>query len=219
MVTQDPTPQMVLCDEIRGDATRQGERLLRRARKEADALLANAKEEGERERREMEAHTREEAARRRDMILASVAVEAGRARAARVEALLRGVYDAAAGRLAARQGIDYRDTVVRLAAEAIRRMEGDALVVEISDQDQGVLGDDGLVTDIVQAAGRSSLELTLANRADAVPGELVIRDLAGRQVWENGLLTRLRRSWPALRGMVALLTRLVEPVQTKKGGG
>ena len=54
--------------------------------------------------------------RQSELILATVSVETGRLRAARVEALLESVHEEARQRLLAREGFEYRETVIALAA-------------------------------------------------------------------------------------------------------
>ena len=106
---------------------------------------------------------------------------------------------------------------MRLAAEAIRGMEGGSFVVELS----GPGGTPGaeLAAAIAAAAGLEPRAVRLERATDGAPGGLKVLDAEGRQLWDNGLLERLRRNWPVLRSAVALQTGLLErgPERVEEG--
>jgi len=197
----------VLCDEILAEARAQGETILRAARDQAAAPVARARAEAETARRDRLSRTRAEAARRRELLLATVPVEAGRLRDARIEALLQSVHDEVGRRLGAREGLDYRETLVRLAALAIRGMAGEAFLVALAPADRATLGP-GLADEIAARAGRSPLVVELADDP-AVEGGVIVRDSEGRQVWDNRLAARLERLWPELRRQLAVQAELI----------
>ena len=138
---------------------------------------------------------RAEAARRRELILATVPVEAGRLRSARVEALLESVREEVRRRLLAREGFDYRETVVALAAEAMKQMPGSAFVVKLSAADRAALGD-GLAEEIARRVGRSPLNVTIAEDPAATDGGVVIQDAEAARCGT----TACPRDWSALAG-------------------
>ena len=140
-------------EEILADAQREGEEIIIRARQDAEVFLTNAAAEADRVRQERLDQARAEAARRSELILATVSVETGRLRAARVEALLESVNEEARQRLLAREGFEYRETVIALAAHAINQMAGAAFVVKLSEAEQTILGD-GLAEEIAHRVGR-----------------------------------------------------------------
>ena len=85
-------------------------------------------------------------------------MEAGRLRSARIEAILENIREEARRQLLARD-FDGHETVVALAAEAIRRMPGTDFVLKISPADHAAFGDK-LAEEIRQRTGRSPLNLT-----------------------------------------------------------
>lgn len=199
-------PEM-LREEILADARREREEILRRAREEAEALLVNAALEADKFKQERLNQARAEATRRKELILATVPVEAGRLRAARVEELLECVHDDVRRRLGARVGFDYRESVARLAEEAIQQMRGNGFMVKLSAADHAAFGDE-LAKDFVRRFGQS-LTLAISNDAALEEGGAIIEDTEGRQLWDNRLLARLERLWPELRRQIAVQTGLV----------
>jgi len=206
----------ILCAEILADARRQSEEIIQRAKQEAEALLAKATTEADKTKRERLEAARAEAVRRRESILATVPVEAARLRSARVEALLESVHEEVRHRLVARAGFDYRETVIALAAEAIKQMPGSAFVVKLSATDCAAPGD-ALTVEIARRVGRSPLSVTISKDSNEKDGVLVIQNVEGRLMWDNSLSARLDRLWPELRRQIAIQTSLV--LESKPAGG
>jgi vacuolar-type H+-ATPase subunit E/Vma4 len=206
--TPEQSSQHTLCAEILAEAQRESEQLVRRARNEADAVLAQAEAEGSRLRKEGLAQATTKAARRKELILATVPMEAGRERSATIEALLQSICEQARQRLLARQGFDYRATIIALASEAISRMAGDTFVVKLLPADRIALGN-GLAEAITTRLGRSPLSITIADEPVITEGGLVVQDAQGRQTCDNRLTTRLERLWPELRRQIANRLSLV----------
>ena len=208
MATPNHHAPEILREEILADARRESEGIIRRAQQEAETLLANAAADADKVRQERLDQARVEAARRKELILATVPVEAGRLRAARVEALLQSVCDEVRRRLLAREGLDYRETIVALAAEAVSQMAGETFAVKLSPPDRADLGA-GLAEEIVRRVGRLPLSITLSNETTITGGGLLVQDSEGRQVWDNRFAPRLQRLWPELRRQIAVQTALV----------
>jgi len=205
--------ESVLQEEILADARRQAKEAVDRARKEAEAVLQKARIEAENDRR-VQAHAAEaEAKRRRELALATIPVTVGRRRAECIEAALNQVRDEAGRGLAARDGFDYRQAVIRLTAKALAQMDGNRFVLEVSDADNQAFGQ-GWVQEVSQQSGRSGLELSTAPAKNQ--GGVIVRDAEGRQVWDNTLPARLERLWPALRRDLAVATRLVSGAEPQK---
>lgn len=212
--TQQNSPD-VLCAEILAEAKRQSKAILQRAKAEAESILADAATEAEKIRRERRDQAHAEAARRRELILATVAVETGRLRSARVEELLESIREQIYRRLRVRN-FDARETIIALAAEAVRQMPGTDFVLKISAADHAGFGD-ALAGEIARRAGRLSLHLAVS--ADATTdGGVVIRDAGGFQIWDNRLLSRFARLWPELRRQIAFQTTLVSEDNSTGGG-
>lgn len=198
----------LLCEEILADARRAAEGALRRARDEAAEIIAKAVSEAEASRREHLDRARSEAARQGEMILAAVPVEAGRIRSALLNARLEALREDIRRRLLAREGFDHRATVVALAAEAVRRMAGDAFVIRMPAEDRKQ-PDGELAAEIANQAGRTPLNLELRGD-DSIGAGVLIQDREGRQVWDNRLEARLDRLWPSLLRQIAAQTGLVK---------
>lgn len=208
MTTPDHEPSERLRDEILAEARRERDAILERARHEADSLLTQTAQEADEVHRKRLEEARTEAARRREFLLATVPVEAGRLRSARVEQLLLSVQDEVRQRLRRREGLDYREVVVGLTAEAIGQMAGDAFVVRLPGVDRMALGE-ALAAAIQRRAGRSPLSITLSEDSTLQEGGLIVGDREGRQIWDNGLLSRLNRFWPQLRQQIASQTSIL----------
>jgi len=213
-MTTDQISTEKLREEILADAGREAEKIVMRGRQDSEALLANAAAEADRLRRERLDEANAEAARQSELILATVPVEIDRLRAARIEALLATIYEEAGDQLLAREGFEYRKTLVALAAHAILRMEGDAFVVKLSEADQAALGD-ALAQEISGRVGRP-VKITISSAQDISEGGVVVEDEEARQVWDNRLLKRLERLWPELRRQIAAQANFVQ--KTGSGG-
>ena len=207
MTTTNQNSPAVLCAEILAEARRESEDILSRAKTEAESILAAATAEAEKIRQEKREQAQAEAARRRELILATVAVEVGRLRAARVETLLESVREEIRRRLLARN-FDARETIIALAAEAIRRMPGNDFALKISAADHAVFHD-GLAGEIAQRLGRPPLNLTMAADPTMNDSGIIVQTADGFQFWDNRLFSRLERLWPELRRQIAVCASLV----------
>lgn len=216
MTTPAPNSPEPLREEILADARRQSGELIARARQEAEATLAKAADDAEQARREQLEAARAEAARRRELILATVPVETGRRRSARIEELLRAIYDDARRRLLAREDSGHREILAALSAEGIGRMNGESFVIKLSPSDRKVHGA-GLAEEVARRVGRSPLTITLSEDPTITDGGVILEDAEGRQVWDNRLSSRLDRLWPQLRPQIAVQAGLVSA--PKPGGG
>jgi vacuolar-type H+-ATPase subunit E/Vma4 len=213
-MTMDQNSTEVLREEIIADARREGEEIVSCARRDAEVFLTGAVAEADRVRQERLDHARAEAARQSALILATVPVETGRLRAARVEALLESVYEDACQRLLAREGFEYRETVIGLASHAISQMAGVGFVVKLSEADRTILGD-VLAGEIAHRVGRP-VSITISHEPGITGGGVVIEDAEARQVWDNRLMKRLERLWPELRQQIAVEASFVP--KTGSGG-
>jgi vacuolar-type H+-ATPase subunit E/Vma4 len=217
VTTPNPDSDDALCGEILAEAQREAEEVVRRAQSEAEALLAGAQAQADQAQQEQLRRACAEGARRKELVLATVPVEAGRRRSERIEALLQDIYEQARQRLDARQGFDYRSTVIALAVEAMSRMSGEAFVVRLSPADHLALGD-GAIQEITRRVGRARISVTLADGPAITGGGMVLEDAQGHQVWDNHLAARLRRLWPELRQQIAVRTLLATGPAAKGGG-
>jgi vacuolar-type H+-ATPase subunit E/Vma4 len=191
-----------LHEEIFADAQREGEEIIIRARQDAEIFLTSADAVAARTRQEQIDKAHAEAVLRRNLIRATIPVETGRLRTSRVEELLESIHNEVSRRLLAHEGFEYRETMIILASDAIRQMEGDVFVVKLSWADQAILGD-GLAEEIALRVGRS-VNITVSLEPDITGSGAVIEDGEARQIWDNRLLKRLERLWPELRRQIAI---------------
>jgi len=208
MAAPNPNSPEVLSGEILAEAGRERDEIIRRARQESEALLAAATAEADKIRREKLDSARAEAARRSELMLAAIPVETGRLRSARIEAILEDIREEARRQLLA-LNFDCHETVVALAAEAIRRMPGTDFVLKLSAAEHAGFGDK-LASEIAQRAGRSPLNLTISADPAMTGGGVIVQDAAGIRVWDNRLPARLERLWPELRRQIAAHASLAE---------
>lgn len=205
----------MLSEEILREARRESGEIVRRARQDAENLLTAAAVEARRVREEQLDRARAEAVRRRELTKATVPVETGRLRVVRIESLLESVHEAARRRLLARQGFQYREAVISLAALAISRMAGFVFVAKVPEADRTLLGD-GLCEEVMHRVGRPALEVTFSFDPDITEGGVTVEDAGACRIWDNGLLKRLERMWPELRRQIALQASFVP--KTESGG-
>jgi len=213
--TSQNSPE-VLCAEILAAARRASDDLLQRAKAEAEQILAAAAAAAEKIQRDRRQQAQVEAARRKELTLATIAVEIGRLRTARVEALLESVREEIRRRLLARD-LNAPEMLAALAAEAIRRMPGNAFVLKLSAADAAAHGD-GLPGEIARRVGRSPLNLAVSADATMTDRGVIIETADGFQVWDNRLASRLDRFWPELRRQIAVQASLVDESRSTGGG-
>jgi vacuolar-type H+-ATPase subunit E/Vma4 len=207
MATPNQNLPDVLSEEILAEARRECGEITRRAQQESASLLSAAKAEAENIRREKLEAAQAEATRLSELLLATIPVEAGRLRSARIETILENIREEARRQLLARD-FDGHETVVALAAEAVRQMPGTDFVLKISPADHAAFGDK-LADEIRQRAGRSPLNPTISADPVMTDGGVIVQDADGIRIWDNRLLSRLERLWPELRRQIAMQTSLV----------
>jgi vacuolar-type H+-ATPase subunit E/Vma4 len=195
----------VLRDEILADAQRQAERMIRKAERDAQAIVDKAAAESRQERETKLAAARAAAEHQHVLTLATVPVEIGRLRAIRVERELSALRDQVRTTLLARQGYPYGESLTVLAAEAIACMEGNEFILELSQDDLREFGAT-LVEAVRKRIGRADVAVSVRAAPEDITditAGVLIRDGQGRQIWDNSLDARLRRMWPLLRSKVA----------------
>lgn len=201
-----------LCVEILAEASRESGEIRHRAEAEAASFLSRAASEAEKLRRETVEQAQIRAKKQREMILETVKVERSRMHSAQVEALLESVREEIRRRLQPGDG-EARETVAALAAEAIRHMPANNLVLNISAADHAAFGN-GLAEDIARRTGRCQLNLAIAADAQMKSGDVTIQEANGSQFWDNRLQSRLERLWPELRRQIAVVGGLANDNNT-----
>jgi vacuolar-type H+-ATPase subunit E/Vma4 len=122
-------------------------------------------------------------------------------RAQRVEQELLALCDRVRAKIKQRQWEDYDAILLGLASEAISSMEGDSFILELGKKDRETHGQ--RLVAAAQQAGRADITVTLGDQPAKIESGVIVRDVAGRQVWDNSLEARLERMWPLLRSQIA----------------
>ncbi len=205
-VDQDSTEK--LHEEILAEARKEGEKIIDRAKQDAEIFLTSAAAVAERTRQEGLERARADAAQRSNLILSTIPVETGRLRTSRIETLLNSVYEEIRQKLMNCENFEYRKTLISLASDAINRMTGDMFVVKIPGENNSVSVDD-LAEEIARHINRPA-KITVVYQADMTGYGVLVEDGDSHQIWDNRLLKRLERMWPELRRQIAIQTKLVQ---------
>lgn len=205
-VDQDSTEK--LHEEILAEARKEGEKIIDRAKQDAEIFLTSAAAVAERTRQEGLERARADAAQRSNLILSTIPVETGRLRTSRIETLLNSVYEEIRQKLMNCENFEYRKTLISLASDAINRMTGDMFVVKIPGENNFVSADD-LAEEIARHINRP-VKITVVYQTDMTGYGVLVEDGDAHQIWDNRLLKRLERMWPELRRQIAIQTKLVQ---------
>lgn len=193
--------EKVLSDEILKDAQTKAERILKRAERDARKITETATNEAAAAAERVLELARQRAERTAQNILATVDIEARRLLLAAQEAELDKLFEAARQRLAAREGYDYPAVLAALAAQAIRAMGADPVVLELAEADRA-LATDAWLADVRRRVGRD-VAIAISQDSSGIDGGVVVRSADGRLVYDNSFSARLRRLRPELRREVA----------------
>ena len=202
-------PVDILKQEILADAGRQSERILRKARQDADELKAEAEKTIAAERVKALGEADKEAARRTSLVLARVPVEVARIRANRSERVLESVRNAVRARLEAETMTSAR--LLSLVSDAVGLIDADCLV-SLSKSDKALLDQISGWTGSVAKDSGHAVEVADKPLPEGALGPYVVaRD--GSRLCDNRLKARLDRMWPALRCEIAVKLGLSEEGQ------
>ena len=186
--------------------------ILSKARRQAEALIEEAKEEGEVARRQAEEkaqaireeilrEAQEEAASIKQRIVSTAQLEAQRMLLAKREELISQVFAEARKRLAELRRSDaYPHILRRLILEAAAGLGGGELIVWANEEDMALLSDDFLA----QVAQRLDPETTLRRGESPVDidGGVIVERADGRMRFDNSFAARLERLRDELRSQV-----------------
>mgnify|MGYP000897908851 CR=1 FL=1 len=214
-MTTDQSSTETLRNEILADVQKECEEIILNAKRQAEIFLTGIDTETKRIKKEKLDWAYAEAARRSELILSTVPVETGRLRAARIEALLESVYDEVRKRLLAKEGFQYKDSVILLASYAINHMAGDEFVVKLSEDDYDTIGIN--ITDEIIKRVERPVNITVLKEPDISGGGVIVEDKEARQVWDNTFLKRLERLWPIFRRHIAVQASFVPKIGAAGG--
>jgi vacuolar-type H+-ATPase subunit E/Vma4 len=210
-----------LYDEVLGDARTKAEREVRRGRKDAEAAAGKIEAEARTSVDAILAAARDEGARLRRQVLATVEVEAQRQRLARLEEILRSAYDQAERRLTDLPEQELAEVQNRLALEAVAQLPQESLVVALPSSTPAGRAEEligGVVAEVERTLGRR-VTLRVAEAPVPFSDGVSVRSEDGSVEVVESLRERLRRMWPELRLDVArrLLPREMTLTQAKEG--
>jgi V/A-type H+-transporting ATPase subunit E len=193
--------QNALADEILADARKKAQRAAKRAEREARQILEKAEEQAEADAQEVIETARERADRQARAVLATVDQDIQREQLQAREEQIEAIFQDALDGLRRRKGYDYPKAMAALAAEAIRAMDGDEVVIGFAEGCAGIATDEWLA-DVKRRAGRD-VTLRVAEEPEAIDGGVFVRSADGRLVYDNSFAARLERLRPRLRRHVA----------------
>jgi len=194
--------QEILAREILADGRRRAERILADARAEADKLLAEADTRAGAEAAKIIADGQKQARKRTQMILSSVVQETAQRKLSAREDAVQQILAEARARLEKLDGPAYRNALLALSAEALRRMPGEAFVVRVTglgESECAALRDTLLAR--MRAEGRP-LAIQCVPVA-AGPRGVIVESADGRLRWDNTFEARLNRMRAGLRRLIA----------------
>ena len=205
-------PVDVLRQEILADARRQSERILRKARQDADDIQAAAEKAIADEQVKVTGEADKEAARRTSLVLARVPVEVARIRANAAEKVLESVRDTVRARLASEAMTPSR--LLSLVSDAVGLVDSDC-VVSLSKTDKALLDQISDWPSLVAKGCGHAVEVADEPLPEGSSGPCVVaRD--GSRFCDNRLDARLERMWPALRCEIAEKLGLFKAEQIAK---
>jgi vacuolar-type H+-ATPase subunit E/Vma4 len=201
MTITDRDSSELLCEEISANARRDSDDILSCARRDAQDLLGKAHEEAGQVRLKRLEDARLEGERRKDITRAATFVECRRLRLARIESLLESIRSEVRENMVPQDKDEYRESVINLAAGAIKNMEGKDFIVRLREEDRAVL--DGGIADLIAVrAGIPGANVELSFETLQTGGGPIVSDASGREVWDNSYAARVLRLWPDLRRVV-----------------
>lgn len=197
-------PQEVLQKEILTDGQRRAEQIVKAAEEEAEKFLSARRKAVDAEVESILAEGRRRAQRRAELILRTVDQEVGRRKLLAREDLIQQAVDQARAQLEDLSGRDYRETVVRLAAAAVRGMCAARFVIQIVSSADGAADFAGLAEEVQTLLARDGRKVAV--RVEMVPGPskgVIVFSEDKRLRWDNTFDARLRRLRSDLRRRIA----------------
>jgi len=203
MAERKPTAEGIraLRQEILSKARRRAEALLEEAKEEGEAARQRAKGKAQSIKEEILREAREEAASTKQRLISAARLEAQRMLLARREEIISRVFAEARKRLTdLRRSDAYPNILRRLIVEAATGLGGGELIVWANEEDMALLSDDFLA----QVAQQLGSETTL-RRAESfvdIEGGVVVGRADGRMRYDNSFAARLERWKDELRNEV-----------------
>jgi vacuolar-type H+-ATPase subunit E/Vma4 len=199
--------EQALADEIRADARKRGERAVKRARREAEKIVANAEDQARAEKQEALEDAREQVERMRRVADARIEQDVAALRRTVHQQVVRAAREQALRRLDEMTETEgYGSVLLNLALEAVQALSGHDFYLMLRPEDREACGDE-LPTNVVREAharlGRI-VHVKLAEEPLQALGGIAVRDAEGHQVADQSFESRLERLWDDLRHAVAV---------------
>lgn len=196
--------QQVLAEEIVEDARKRAERTMARARAEVEKIGAQARADAEAQAEKIRTEAEQRARRKAEMIARTVDQEVARRKLRAREAVVQQALDEAKKRLDAISGDEYKRSLIRLAAAAMREMPCEEFIVRVSTRAEDNIAPAWLAAELGKALdehGRKAV-IQVELRAD-LPRGVLVKSGDGRLQWDNTFDTRLKRLRAGLRRRIA----------------
>jgi len=193
-----------LIDRVLAKAREEAEAMTERAEKASAREIRQAEEQAEKRLAAAEAVVREAAAQRKHTVLAEVQQEERRTLMNRREDAVKSVFEAAVQDLAVvNDQPARRELLVTLVGEGIRTLGTDAVRVRFNAGEQALARGSEFPKEI------DGVPITIDDETIDNCGGPVVSDMSGRVVFENTFEARLGRMRDVLRAQVAKILELV----------
>jgi len=161
--------------EILADAKAQAQRNIKKAEREADAVIKRAKKDANNRTDEILTAAKKRAAGKAAVIEASIEVEAKRVDLAAREDVIQSILEDALRNAQEKSGFDYKETIIGLGAEAVAKMSGDSFTITLNGEDADSIGEQVVkaVAGRIRAQSGRDVRLVLAGPAQIGAGIIV----------------------------------------------
>ncbi len=195
-----------IVEKILEDAQKQAKRILDGAERTAESQRKKADSEASKIREQTLDQAKVKAEMLRAKEIATARLEAKRILLDAREGIIRKAFAAIERELARlRKANEYRETLLRLALEAIAAVGGKQVKLVVSKEDEALV-DEGFMTELEQriagGSSRAGVEIDLEVAQNLEDGGCIATSPDGRIVFDNTLKRRFERMKPTLRAML-----------------
>ena len=185
--------------EILEDAKTKAERLIARAKNDADAVILNAQKEAEEKHRQRIQDAQQEAQSQTKTILAGIQMEISRRWLAKREQCIDNVLGKALEDACRATPDQRRQALMALAREAIRAIGNQPCKVTVSQQDQDIATPQWLADLAGETLGGQEPPQYTVTADQTMDGGIRLQTVDGRRTFDNSFQLRLSRMKDQLR--------------------
>jgi vacuolar-type H+-ATPase subunit E/Vma4 len=189
--------------EILADATKTAEQAVAKAHKEADAILAAARNRQAIRRTDRLAAAETETAARIGTRRAVGEVDSRRRSVLSLESVVQDVLNRAAQQVRSQDGIDRRRSLIGLLEEAAAAVGKTSLIVRMAPADLDRVGEPVVLETARRAAGSGPAGSVAIAPDASLEGGVIVESADGRLRFDNGPSARARRLSKLLRPRIA----------------